>query len=165
VSTQHSAKLTWLALTCSVSIAQTVGPNDAALKAVAETASSICTTVPLEGKDSSGKLSVAANAKLDGFVAKLLSKLADIGFHAGFDYSADSFKNVMHKDLAGAIVQSDQCKQDVLNTLMAQRLKIPASQASQSVGSVNANAPNSTAIGNVNGPVTIGHAAPQNPRE
>lgn len=162
--TQHSAIFVLLALACSVSIAQSAGPKDLALKEITDTASNICTTIPIDGKDSSGKLSVSANAKLDGFVAKLLSRLTAIGFQAGVDYSTDSFKNVMHKDLADAIAKNDQCRQGVLKTLMAERLHVASPQPTQSVGAVNANGQGSNALGIVNGDVSIGGAAtPKNP--
>lgn len=138
--------------------AQTVDPKAAAKNEIDATASNICTTIPLDGKSQSGGLSASAEVNLNGMLGKLLSKLGDLKLKGSAEYSKQSFRNVLQKDLAQAIAASDNCRLAVL-TVLNGKLLPDATSSGQSVGSVTATGTGSAAIGISNGTVNIGNTS------
>ncbi len=87
----------------------------AALKAIRETADAVCYTVQQDGKQTEASLSVAAQ----GALVDLFKKLADIKIQMSGELKTQEYRGILQENLAQALSKSSQCKQDVLNRLVA----------------------------------------------
>lgn len=152
------ALATALAVAASNVSAQTIDSRTAAKNEIEATASNVCTTIPLDGRNQSGGLSASAEVNLNGMLGKLLSKLGDLRIKGGAEYSNQNFRNVLQKDLAQAIAASDNCRLAVL-TVLKGKLLPDSANSSQSVGSVTTTGSGSGAIGINNGNVNIGNTS------
>lgn len=98
--------------------AQDVAAQQAALKAINETAANICTGVPTEGNGREVDLSGSAQAKLAG----VLSKVANLGVDGAAKYQSTQYRGVLQQQLADAIKNSNDCRLTVFSTLVAKLL-------------------------------------------
>jgi hypothetical protein len=93
--------------------AQTLAQQQAALKAISQTASEICTTAPIHEQHRNVELTGDAKAKLDGVVGKIVG----LGLQGAAKYSSGNSRGVLQKDLAKALKDGNDCRLTVFNTL------------------------------------------------
>ncbi len=87
--------------------------NSEALKLIVETANQLCQEVPLEQTRSGKTLNAESKAKIGGTVGKLI----DMGFAGAGNYTEESSKGILQKDLTAAIQDGNNCKIRVLEIL------------------------------------------------
>jgi hypothetical protein len=95
-------------------LAQDLAQQREALKLITDTARDICYTVDQHGTQSETRWSGDAEVKLKG----LMSKLAGLGLEGGVEYTTQEYQGVVRDQLTLALKNSDDCRQDVLKTLV-----------------------------------------------
>jgi hypothetical protein len=95
------------------------------LKTVGDFAERICAPVPLEGSSSAVELS--GSAKVD--LGRLLKKMKALGIQGAAKYQESQWQGLLQKDLRAAMRDSNDCKLNVVNTLLGKLLSasVPAS--------------------------------------
>jgi len=85
-----------------------------ALPIMQDFAESICTTIPLEGKNSQFELTAESKIELNG----LIKKLADLGLEGAVKYKNQKYNNLLQKDIASLLSQNINCRLEVYKKLI-----------------------------------------------
>lgn len=84
-----------------------------ALDIIADFADRTCSKIPLEGSGNSVELTGEGKTELKG----MLKKVANLGIEGAAKYEETEWTNVLQKDLAKKLQESDTCRMKVFNEL------------------------------------------------
>jgi hypothetical protein len=113
--------------------AQSIGPQQAALKDIRDTADDICYTIPLAGERRDVHLSGEADAQLAG----VISRVANLGIKGAAQFNNEQYRGVLREQLAATVKDSSDCKRDVFKLLVDKMLPSAATPAPPERASIN----------------------------